>query len=476
MNKIKLFLENFLVYGLGSIISNIIPFIMLPIITRLYPSSSYIGLNDLTQTISSFFSAIAIMGMYDAMFRLFFENESAEYKKRVCSTAFTFVLCSSFLLFAVMLLVRNVLSFAFFNDEKYSFLVIYAAFSVLLSSGNSIVAAPTRMENKRNVFLVTNTVGPIVSYSICVPLILSGHYEIALPLANAVGATLLLLSFFIMNRKYFSFACFDRGILVQLLKISVPIMPSFIVYWIFNSSDRIMLTKFCSMEQTGIYSVAAKLGMISQLIYLAFSGGWQYFAFSTMKEENQVKNNSLVCEYLGTIAFSVTLVYCCFSKFFVSVLFPKAYIEAATVSVYLFLAPLLLMLFQIAGNQFLVIKKTWPSMIILFCGAMANIAFNYLLIPILGAEGAGLGTVLGYVVTDIICFAVLVNWNLLVVSGRFYFSIFSFIVIFLYWILIKKIVVLRFVVGIVLCLFFYLYKTDVNYVISILRKKIGGKM
>ena len=72
MSKIKLFVENFLVYGFGGVISKIVPLIMIPIITRLMPSTEYFGLTDLSVTLVSFCSALAIMGMYDAMYRLFF--------------------------------------------------------------------------------------------------------------------------------------------------------------------------------------------------------------------------------------------------------------------------------------------------------------------------------------------------------------------------------------------------------------------
>ena len=75
MNKFKLFIENFFVYGMGGIISKIIPLIMVPIITRIMPNSSYYGINDLSNTVISFCSSIAVMGMYDAMYRLFFEKE-----------------------------------------------------------------------------------------------------------------------------------------------------------------------------------------------------------------------------------------------------------------------------------------------------------------------------------------------------------------------------------------------------------------
>ena len=99
MNKPKLFLENFLVYGLGGVINKIIPLIMVPIVTRMMPSSEYFGVNDLSNTLNSFCSAFAIMGMYYAMYRMFFEKEEKENQKKVCSTVLCFTLVTSVVVF-----------------------------------------------------------------------------------------------------------------------------------------------------------------------------------------------------------------------------------------------------------------------------------------------------------------------------------------------------------------------------------------
>ena len=45
----------------------------------------------------------------------------------------------------------------------------------------------------------------------------------------------------------------------------------------------------------------------SQMIYMAFAGGWQYFAFSTMKDKNQVESNSFIFEILGVISLKKTI-------------------------------------------------------------------------------------------------------------------------------------------------------------------------
>lgn len=105
-SKAKLFIENILIYGLGGIISKVIPLIMVPIITRLMPNTSYYGLSDLANTVVSFGSSFAVMGMYDAMYRMFFEKEEKAYKKKVCSTAFTFTLFTSGVVFLLMVFLK----------------------------------------------------------------------------------------------------------------------------------------------------------------------------------------------------------------------------------------------------------------------------------------------------------------------------------------------------------------------------------
>ena len=91
MNKLKLFVENFIIYGFGGIINKLIPLIMIPIVTRMMPDKTCFGISDMANTIVSFGTAIAVMGMYDAMYRMFFEKDDAGYKKRVCSTTVVFV-------------------------------------------------------------------------------------------------------------------------------------------------------------------------------------------------------------------------------------------------------------------------------------------------------------------------------------------------------------------------------------------------
>ena len=228
MKKLKLFIQNFLVYGFGGIISKVIPLVMVPIVTRLMPSSEYYGLNDMTSTVTSFASALAIMGMYDAVFRLFFDNDDDRFKKQVCSTAFLFVIATSVAVAAILVLAREYIAEAFFKNPKYAYLVYLSAIATVTGASNSVISAPTRMQNQKKIFLITNTLGPVLSYSISVPLLLNGYYVIALPLAALISGLTMEVTFSILNRKWFSLKAFDPKLIKPLLSIAIPLLPNFV--------------------------------------------------------------------------------------------------------------------------------------------------------------------------------------------------------------------------------------------------------
>ena len=433
MSRFKLFLENLLVYGLGGVISKLVPLIMLPIITRLMPDTFYFGLNDISTTVVSFGSAIAVMGMYDAMFRLFFEKDDEEYKKSICSTTLTFTLIMSIIVFGILIVFKTFWAQVFFSDVKYENLLMLSAMSVLIGATNSIVSAPTRMKNQKKIFLITNTLSPIISYSSSIPLLVKGFSVIALPLAAVVSALTIEIIFIILNKNWFSIKKVNLAYLKPLLVIAIPLFPNFLVYWVFNSCDRLMISQILGMDYNGIYAIGGKIGQVSQLIYTAFAGGWQFFAFSTMKDSDQVEMTSHIFEYLAAITFVAGAAMCACSKTIFRILFTGNYINGYEVAPYLFIAPLLLMLFQIIVNQFIVVKKTWYNLITLVVGAIVNIVINYILIPKIGIEGAAIGTLFGYVVSIILAAIILVKMNLLKIFHRFYFILSVFLIYFIGW-------------------------------------------
>lgn len=470
-NKFKFFLDNFIVYGLGGVISKAIPIVMLPIITSLMPNTTYYGLSDLVSAIVSFAGAFAILGMYDGMYRMFFEKDEIDFKKRVCSTTMIFTLISTFIVCLALFVCRNFLAEKILQSRDYINLIYIAIASTLVSATNCIISAPTRMQNKRKVFLITNFISSFLSYSFAIPLVLKHYYVIALPVAALISAITLELAFYLINRAWFSFSLFDIRILKDTLKISLPLFPNFLIYWVFNSCDRVMISSYMTVADVGVYSVGSKLGNVSQLIYTAFAGGWLYFSFSIMKEKDQIETNSKIFEYMAIVSFISTALICVINFPFFCLLFNGDYVLGYTIAPYLFLAPLLQMLFQIASNQLLIIKKTWPNVFLLSVGAISNVILNMVLIPSIGIEGASIATLIGYITTVLITVVILHRMKLLNYSLRLILLTLVFCFYLIAWRFFFR---ENFIIGglffvLYLCIVCFYYRYDIKAMISILK-------
>ncbi|TYC82191.1 oligosaccharide flippase family protein [Acetobacterium wieringae] len=465
-NRTKLFLENFFVYGLGSILAKIAPVIMLPIVTRLMPDTFYYGLSDLSNIAVTFGSAIAIMGMYDAMFRMFFERDELEYKKEVCSSAFSYVLFSGIIICIMLFIFKSYFSVLIFNDEKYANLLNFTAVSILISALSSIVVAPTRMENRRKIFVVTSTISPIIGYSVSIPMLLNENYLYALPTAALVTSGIMLVFFYGLNRRWFVFNKTKLPLIKEMLKIGAPLLLGVVIYWIFTSCDRLMISKLLGNSFVGIYGIGARVASVSQFIYAAFAGGWQYFAFSTMKDSDQVELTSKIFEYLALVSFSAFVVILPFAHFIFELFFTGDYVEGYIVFPYLFLSPLLLMLYQTVANQFLVIKKTWPSSLILMMGAIVNLVLNYFLINTIGIEGAAIATLLGYAASVIMSVIVLTKMNLVRIGKRMLIMSAVLVLFIILWRLISPINIYPAILLALptLIIFGYLYRQDIRII------------
>ena len=419
MGRFRLFIENFLAYGFINILNKIVPLLMLPIVTRMLPDTGEFGRFDLFNMIINFGSSFAVLGVYDAMFREYFEKEDLQYKMKVTSTGMRIVLLSSFVTMLILLVFNKAFSQVFLGDRNSTFIIVTAAVGIFLSTNRNIISAPTRMQNRRTIYVVSGLFNSVIYYGLAILLVYIGFGYQGLIYGNLIASSGILLFFWVLNKKEFHFKLYDKEIAKTLLKIGLPLLPVFVIYWAFNSTDKIMITHMLDLAQVGVYSIGSRVASISQFIYQAFAGGWQYFAFSTMRDDDQVELTSKIFEYLGVISFLAFIILLPFNQWIFNLLFTGDYTKGAEVFPYLFLSPLLLMLVQTAGNQFLVIRKSYWSPICLSVGVLVNIIMNFFMIKAYGIVGCSLSTLTGYAVSVLMVVVVTSRMKLLKLSKRF---------------------------------------------------------
>ncbi|WP_307755702.1 oligosaccharide flippase family protein [uncultured Cloacibacillus sp.] len=426
-NRAKLFIENFIAYGAINALDKIVPLVMLPIVTRLLTDSADYGRFEMFNTIVGFGSAFAILGIYDAMFREYFEKDDEEYKSLVTSTAAKIVFFSACIVSLILVPFSKAVSVVFLNTSENWHIVVMAAFGVFLSANRAIISAPTRMKNQRKVYIFSGISYSAIYYAFAILFIKLGMSYNGLIYGNLIASLYMFIFFFYLNHRDFKLGLFSSIIAKELLKIGVPLVPCFVIYWAFNSMDKIMISHMLGLKEVGIYSIGAKVASVSTFIYAAFAGGWQYFAFSTMKDKDQVELTSKIFEYLGILSFGAYEIAILLNHFVFYLFFSGEYIQGSIVFPYLFLSPLILMLFQTAGNQLLVIKKSIISTLCLTLGLFLNLLLNYLIIPIYGVKGAALATLSGYCISALSLSLIIQKLKLLHI--RFKFIILALIIL-----------------------------------------------
>lgn len=470
-SRLRLFIENILVYGVGSAMNMIVPFIMLPIVTRLLPGTEYFGINDSVVIFVSFGSAIITMGMYDSMYRFYFDKEDDSYKRKVCSAALFVILITGLVAVSLIAIFRSKLSLLVFSNQNYENLIIIAASSMWLASLTSIVSAPTRMQNKRLAYILIQVITSVISYGISIPLILNGDYVYALPIAALISYIITFIIYFVINNKSFLIKIPEKKLLSGMLRFGIPLMPVVLFFWIISSLGRIILTNYWGIEYTGIYAAAGKIAMISQLIYSAFTNGWQYFAFSTMKDNDFIVLISKIFEYLlGIIAFATILLILILKPVY-NIILPEIYQAGITVVPILFVAPLILMLRQTIGMHFQVKKKSLYGTLTIGFGALIALILYLLLIPKYGMIGVAVASVSGYLASLLLTIVILKKMKLLTLRRRTPISSALLITVLLLF-MFEVSVLIQITVSIVsLIVIFYIYKNELVSVLKNIFKK-----
>ncbi len=190
----------------------------------------------------------------------------------------------------------------------------------------------------------------------------------------------------------------------NMLRKSYHFILSGMMVSIYNSTDRLMLKQMLSETSVGYYSTAISICTMWAFVLVAVidsmtPGIMQYFKSDKDKYEKRNKQLYAIIFYLSSF---VSLILCVFGKLIIGILYGKQYLSAVD--------PLRVITWYVAfsylgsaRNAWLVCenKQSYLKYIYVFA-AIANIILNYLFIPIWGATGAAVASLITQFCTCIV--------------------------------------------------------------------------
>lgn len=386
------------VYGLGDIVLKATAFITLPIYTRLFTPEDY-GVWSFILTTVGLLGGMLALGGDSAYARFFFEAKTLQERQLITATWFSFLAAWSSGVVILLLPFSGLLSWWSFETEQYSLLFTMALLTAPLTLMNTMCGQVLRNQFQARLFTTLN----VISTLLVIGLSLLGVVVLDLGLTGLLGGTLAGLGIMLPARLWtirdMLRPGFSMGHLRKLLAFGVPLVPTSLAYWIFVSSDRVVLGKLSTLEQVGLYAIANNITSVLAFVNQALGQAWSPHVIQIY--ENQPK---LAPVFFGRVAtyiltgFGVLCVgIAVFAHEALILLSTPAFYPAAMAVGPLALGFMAYASIQVTASGISLAKQTKYFAIFSWLAALLNLGLNVLFIPRWGMIAASWTTAASYI-------------------------------------------------------------------------------
>lgn len=390
MKKEVQLLKNTIIVSIGKICTQLITFFLLPLYTSVLTTTEY-GIVDLLNTLVSFLLPIVTLQLEQGIFRYLISVRN-DYKrqKEVISTSFFLVLFLLFIFISLFMIMSPFIN----NTYKYYLmisLIIHVFSTVLLQLSRGIG------DNFRYATgsFISGTVTVILNVVFIVGFHLGANGMILGSIFGNIVCSLYLICF-LKVYKYIKIEAFNKNLVIDLLKYSIPLVPNSVSWWIVSLSDRSIISAFMSVAANGIYSAANKFSGVIATLYQVFNLTWTESASLYIDSDDSsayfTKMLDVVVRLFGSICLCVIMYMPFVFPYLINENFSEAYYQIPILIVGSFFN----ILVSFIGSIYIAKKKTGEIAKTSIYAAIINIVINFVLIKYIGLYAASISTALAY--------------------------------------------------------------------------------
>lgn len=397
-DELKKISSQTLIYAVGILLSKAIGFFLIPLYTHYLTPEDY-GILELLELTSFFAGFFIAMGIHNAILRYFAHYDQTWDKYDVVSTAILFVSFSGLLITVILVIFSNFFSQLLFDTEKYSHLFSIVFVNLYFGILLELCRTSLRAEGKSVLFTILAVIYTLIAVSLNIIFIVVMGLGIKGILYSTLIVQLILLLyltiyFYPKTKLHFSFSK-----LKLILKYGIPFIPTGIFLFILNWADRYFLKIYANLEIIGLYSLGYKIGMIVVMLGgFPFSLFWNAYMFDVYKKPDAKNIYSNVLTFYFLVLSFIALGLSCLSKELVTILADSAFLKSYLIIPLISFAMVFMTLDNVLRVGILTSNKTHYLPYVEGFAATIHIALNFLLIPPFGMIGAGISTLLSYVI------------------------------------------------------------------------------
>lgn len=389
-SRAKYLAKNTAIFAIGNIGTKLISFFLVPLYTYVLSTEDY-GTIDLIFSVCSVITPILMCNIGEAVKR-FSLDKGAEHNK-ILTVSYIWILFGVIAGLFILPVASSISIVKEYTVYIYAYTVISATYIVLTDylRGREQLKAYTLCSLLTTAFIA----GFNILFLVALKQKVFGYLK-----AYIVAYIITTILAFILSKQYKMLGKlkFDRKLFAEMSKFAIALVPNSLLWWITNSSDRLMVSKIISISANGLYTVSYKLPSLMSTLSTIFMQAWQYSAIrendSADRESYNRKMYDAYVRFVTLTAAGLLLILKPFMKIYVS----TPYYSSWQFSPFLILGYVFMTLATFTGTSYYVEKNMIGNMFSALSGAITNIVLNFILIPVVGINGAAIATCVSYFV------------------------------------------------------------------------------
>lgn len=391
--KIRNLTKNTTLFMISNFSTKIVSFLLLPLYTHVFTTSEY-GAVDLMTTVVQLLIPVFTLNIQEAILRYSLDTEYEA--SEVLQNGMRIIGWSSLLLGAAGALALGAdLSGSFFRVllflyASYVFGSLYNVLSMYLKATGRITELAVCGILNAVVTCVLNVLF-LVSFQLGV----NGYMAASVAGVLAADVGMLLLGNLPSELRRGNGR--HQHLLSSMLAYSVPLIAGTISWWLNSASGRFLLFVFCGAAVNGIYAAAYKIPAVLAVLQDIFYNAWSVSAIEEFDREDSdgfMGNVYMAYSAMSVLACSLLMIG---NVFLVRILYSDDFFESWRYVPILLTGTVFSGLLRFLGCFYLAVKKTKTAALTNVFGTLMNIGFSLVLIPVLGAYGASIAALLGYI-------------------------------------------------------------------------------
>lgn len=395
MDKYKKLASNTLIFAIGTFSSKILSFLLMPFVTRMMGTGDY-GSADLIQQTVNVLIPVVTLQVNSAALR--FSLDRAKNKADV----FTVGVRTTLIGFVIFLFFSYPISLITINDFNLGEYILLIVLFVLVSSFRQLCQQFVRGSGYVKLFAIDGIISTATTLLFTILFLGPFKWGVTGYIMAIIASDACSVIFFTVTAKLYRYVkpkVLEKSITSQMLKYCVPLIPTVILWWIINVSDRYMITYFVGSSANGLYTAASKIPNFVILFSQIFIDAWQLSAVD--EQENKEARAHFFTKvfrvYSGGV-FAVASGLILFCQFITKILVSDAFYDSWQYVPILIIATTYSCIVNFLASVYMAEKKSVMSLLTASSGAVTNIVLNFVFIPIMGANGAALATVCAFLV------------------------------------------------------------------------------